>query len=107
MPSDALIEVYPRIALGLCFWLIRQAISKKGSIEIHNTPHHIVFSLTNTTVLPTCRQDLVLMQGHRSTSGTEYYAYFVYKLLQEAYLQVHIIRSTQGIILHLKSRDEN
>ncbi|PPE03811.1 hypothetical protein [Holospora curviuscula] len=107
MPSDALIEVYPRIGLGICFWLVRQAISKKGSIEIHNTPKHIIFSLTNTTVLPTCHQDLVLMQGHHPNSGTEYYAYFVYTLLQEAYLQIHIARSTQGLVLHLKSRDEN
>ncbi|GAJ45776.1 hypothetical protein HE1_00085 [Holospora elegans E1] len=106
MPSDALIEVYPRITLGLCFWLVKQAVSKKGAIEIHNTPQHIIFSLAETTILPSCRQDLILMQGKPATSGVEYYAYFVYQLLKEAYLQVHVIRSNQGIVLHLKSKND-
>ncbi|ETZ06858.1 hypothetical protein P618_200970 [Holospora obtusa F1] len=106
MPSDALIEVYPRITFGLCFWLVKQAVSKKGTIEIRNTPQHIVFSLTQTVILPNCKQDIILMQGKPATSGAEFYAYFVYQLLKEAFLQVHVIRSNQGIILHLKSNEE-
>lgn len=103
MSSNALIEVYPRIALGLCFWLVRQAISKRGSIVVNNTSEYVEFVLSGTNILPSSKQDTVLMRGETATSGAEFYAYFLYQLLQEAILQVKIVRSVQNITVRLEA----
>jgi hypothetical protein len=102
--SDALLEVYPRIALGLCFWLVRQAIYKKGAVRVRNTPEYIEFTLSDTHLVESSRQDQVLMQGEHPVSGGDFYACFVYHLLRNAHLQVHIERSIEKLVLKLAAR---
>ena len=101
LSSDALLEVYPRIALGLCFWLVRQAVSKKGTVVIRNTPEYIEFTLSDTHLIGTSRQDNILMRGEKAVSGVDFYACFIHHLLYDAHLQVHIERSTEQLILKL------
>lgn len=104
LSSDALLEVYPRIALGLCFWLVRQAVSKKGTLAVRNTPDYIAFTLSDTHVVGTSRQDHILMRGEKAVSGVDFYACFIYHLLCNAHLQVHIERSTEKLTLQLGAR---
>ena len=101
LSSDALLEVYPRIALGLCFWLVRQAVSKKGTLVVRNTQEYITFTLSETHIVENSRQDNILMRGEKAISGADFYAAFIYHLLRNAHLQVQIARSTERLILQL------
>jgi hypothetical protein len=98
---DQMLALYPKVVLGIIFWLTQQSMVRKGSLGIRMTPRAVIFSLQSVGIKQDASQDLILEEGCAEPVPQQSYAYFIYLLLKDQDLRVRVYRKETILEVHV------
>ena len=98
---DQMLGLYPKVVLGIIFWLTQQSMVRKGSLGIRMTSLAVIFSLQSGGIKQDTNQDLILEEGCAEPVPQQSYSYFIYLLLKDQDLRVRVYRKETILEVHV------
>ena len=98
---DQMLGLYPKVVLGIIFWLTQQSMVRKGSLGIRMTSLDVIFSLQSGGIKQDTNQDLILEEGCAEPVPQQSYSYFIYLLLKDQDLRVRVYRKETILEVHV------